>query len=45
LFTCEFDHPQALATYLKAGFSRCGERVETQAYPEEFLRKRQARGG
>jgi len=45
LHTCEFDHPQALATYLKAGFSRCGERVETQAYPEEFLRKRQARGG
>ena len=40
LHTCEFDHPKALATYVKAGFSVCGEAKESQPYSEEFLRRR-----
>lgn len=40
LHTCAFDHPRALAVYLKAGFAACGETMEWQPYPGEFLRRR-----
>ncbi len=40
LHTCEFDHPRALAVYLKAGFAACGEASEWQPYAEDFLRHR-----
>jgi GNAT superfamily N-acetyltransferase len=36
LHTCEFDHPQALAAYVKAGFRAYDEKTETQPYPEGF---------
>jgi GNAT superfamily N-acetyltransferase len=38
LHTCQYDHPQALAVYLRAGFSVADERVERQPYAEEFIR-------
>lgn len=40
LHTCEYDHPQALEKYLRAGFAVFGEKTETQPYPEEFLARR-----
>ena len=39
LHTCEFDHPQALAAYRKAGFSVENEKMEIQPYAVEFLRR------
>lgn len=45
LHTCQYDHPQALAVYLKAGFSMVGERVEMQPYAEEFIRNFRRAGG
>lgn len=45
LHTCEFDHPRALATYLKAGFRIYGEKTETQPYLKEFLDRRSNPGG
>jgi GNAT superfamily N-acetyltransferase len=45
LHTCQYDHPRALATYLKAGFSVYDEKLETQPYAEEFLRRLSAREG
>ena len=38
LHTCQYDHPQALSVYLKAGFCVVGERVEMQPYAEEYIR-------
>jgi len=38
LHTCQYDHPQALAVYLKAGFSVYDRQVEMQPYAEEFIR-------
>jgi len=40
LHTCQYDHPGALAVYLKAGFAVFDEKVEMQPYPEDFLKKR-----
>lgn len=40
LHTCEFDHPQALAVYGRAGFRVYGERTETQPYARKFVRRR-----
>ncbi len=37
LHTCEYDHPKAMAAYLKAGFSVVDEKTEAQPYAEEFL--------
>jgi GNAT superfamily N-acetyltransferase len=37
LHTCEFDHPAALAVYLKAGFKVAGEKIEAHPYPKDFL--------
>lgn len=45
LHTCEYDHPRALAAYLKAGFSIFAEKTEMQAYAHEFMRKLPAAGG
>lgn len=45
LHTCEYDHPRALAAYLKAGFSIVAEKTETQPYAHEFIRKLPAAGG
>jgi GNAT superfamily N-acetyltransferase len=39
LHTCEYDHPSALAVYLKAGFRVCAKKTELQPYAEDFLRK------
>jgi GNAT superfamily N-acetyltransferase len=45
LHTCQYDHPQALPVYLKAGFSVIDERVEMQPYAEEFIRNFRRAGG
>jgi GNAT superfamily N-acetyltransferase len=37
LHTCEYDHPKAMASYLKAGFRVVEEKTEAQPYAEEFL--------
>lgn len=39
LHTCDFDHPKALAVYLKAGFRIYDERVGPEAYPAEFVER------
>jgi len=45
LHTCQYDHPQALAVYLKAGFSVYDQQVEMQPYSEEFIRNSLTPGG
>jgi GNAT superfamily N-acetyltransferase len=45
LHTCQYDHPQALSVYIKAGFSVYEERVEMQPYAEEFIRNFPRPGG
>ena len=45
LHTCEYDHPKALATYIKAGFSIFAEKTEMHPYADEFMRKLPAAGG
>lgn len=45
LHTCEYDHPGALAVYLKAGFKAYDEKIEMQPYPEDFLNKPKPVGG
>ena len=45
LHTCQYDHPGALAVYLKAGFRVYDERVEMQPYAEEFISRRRPAGG
>lgn len=45
LHTCEYDHAQALAVYLKAGFRVYDERVEMQPYEAEFIRNFRPAGG
>ena len=45
LHTCQYDHPQALSVYLKAGFSIYDEQVEMQPYAEEFIRNFRTSGG
>jgi GNAT superfamily N-acetyltransferase len=37
LHTCQFDHGDALAVYLKAGFGVIDERIEMQPYAREFI--------
>ena len=37
LHTCAYDHPGALAVYLRAGFSVYNEKTEMQPYREDFL--------
>jgi GNAT superfamily N-acetyltransferase len=39
LHTCAYDHSDALAVYLKAGFKIVEEKVEMQPYPEDFLQR------
>lgn len=39
LHTCEFDHPDALKIYQKAGFEIVGENIEEELYPIPFLEK------
>jgi ribosomal protein S18 acetylase RimI-like enzyme len=36
LHTCEYDHPKALAIYLKAGFEIVSETMEEEYYPKGF---------
>jgi GNAT superfamily N-acetyltransferase len=45
LHTCRYDHPGAMAVYLKAGFSVRDERIEMQPYAEEFLGNFPGAGG
>lgn len=45
LHTCAYDHPAALAAYLKAGFRAYDEKIEMQPYPEDFLQKLKPAGG
>jgi len=45
LHTCQFDHGDALAVYLKAGFRVVDEQVEMQPYPEAFIRRFRTQGG
>lgn len=45
LHTCAYDHPGALAVYLKAGFSVFDEKTEIQPYPDDFLEKRKSAAG
>jgi GNAT superfamily N-acetyltransferase len=45
LHTCAYDHPGALAAYLKAGFRAYDEKIEWQPYPEVFLQKTKPAGG
>lgn len=40
LHTCEFDHPNALNVYLKAGFKIVQEKMDEEYYPVEFIRKK-----
>ena len=40
LHTCEFDHPNALSVYLKAGFIVESETMEEEYYPLDFIAKR-----
>lgn len=40
LHTCEYDHPNALSTYLKAGFSIKSQSIDEEFYPIDFLEKR-----
>jgi len=45
LHTCEYDHPRALAAYIKTGFRIVAEKTETQHYALEFIRKLPTAGG
>ncbi len=45
LHTCQYDHPRALAVYLKAGFNAYDEKIEMQPYPVNFLLKSNPPGG
>ncbi len=42
LHTCEFDHKNALNTYIKAGFSIKKESFDTSYYPDSFLRRKRS---
>ncbi|MGA3058365.1 MAG: GNAT family N-acetyltransferase [Candidatus Limnocylindrales bacterium] len=37
LHTCDYDHPNALAVYQKAGFRIYDERMGMESYPEDFV--------
>ncbi len=45
LHTCQFDHGDALAVYLKAGFRVVDEKIEMQPYAQEFIARRRQAGG